>query len=71
MEKRRPQYKVRSDVRSGAVSPGGGWIGGVWYPDKSGVCGSSSGTPDPGPTPPVSGGGWIGGVWYPDKSGTC
>ena len=56
-----PQIKVRSNVRAGS---GGGWVDGVWYPDKSGVCGGST------PQPP-SGGGWVDGVWYPDKSGSC
>jgi hypothetical protein len=67
-----PQIQVRSGLRSGA-SEGGGYVNGVWYPDKSGVCGGSTTpptTPQP-PTQPPSGGGWIGGVWYPDKSGTC
>ncbi|MCC6956648.1 MAG: hypothetical protein IT316_07635, partial [Anaerolineales bacterium] len=30
-----PQLTVRSNVKSGQ----GGWVGGVWYPDMSGVCG--------------------------------
>ncbi len=67
-----PQFQVRSDLRSGATQ-GGGYVGGVWYPDKSGVCGGATtppGTPQP-PTQPPAGGGWIGGVWYPDKSGAC
>jgi len=70
-----PQIQVRSNLRSGATQ-GGGYVNGVWYPDKSGVCGGTTpppgGTPPGGGTPPPStGGGWIGGVWYPDKSGVC
>jgi hypothetical protein len=67
-----PQIQVRSGLRSGA-SQGGGYVNGVWYPDKSGVCGSSTTPPvtTPPTQPPVQGGGWIGGVWYPDKSGVC
>lgn len=66
-----PQFQVRSGLRSGA-SQGGGYVNGVWYPDKSGVCGSST-TPPPTqpPTQPPSGGGYVGGVWYPDQSGVC
>lgn len=68
-----PQMLVRSDVKSGQ---GGGFVNGVWYPDRSGVCGGPTPpTPVPPtpPTPPVppSGGGWVGGVWYPDRSGVC
>lgn len=67
-----PQIQVRSDIRSGE---GGGYVNGVWYPDQSGVCGTSTTpptTPPPtNPTPPTTGGGYVGGVWYPDKSGTC
>ena len=69
-----PQMRVRTNVRGGQ----GGWVNGVWYPDNSGVCGTSSQpkppttTPPPGGTPPPSSsGGYVGGVWYPDKSGTC
>ena len=61
-----PQMQVRSDIRSGAT--GGGYVNGVWYPDMSGYCGSST---TPPPTPPPSGGGYVNGVWYPDMSGTC
>jgi hypothetical protein len=52
---------------SGTTPPpsGGGYVNGVYYPDKSGVCGSST-TP-----PPTSGGGYVNGVYYPDKSGIC
>lgn len=70
-----PQLLVRSDVRSGA---GGGWVNGVWYPDMSGVCGTTTTPPTIPPTipptvppPPTTGGGWVNGVWYPDRSGTC
>jgi hypothetical protein len=71
------QFHVRSDVRSGAT---GGYVGGVWYPDQSGVCGGTvppvPPTPYPPyppypPTPPSTGGGYVGGIWYPDKSGAC
>ena len=67
-----PQIHVRSDLRSGSTQ-GGGWVGGVWVPDQSGVCGGSTTPPTPTPPiePPVEGGGWVGGVWYPDKSGVC
>lgn len=44
---------------------GGGYVNGVYYPDKSGYC-STGTTP-----PPPSGGGYVGGVYYPDKSGVC
>ncbi len=68
-----PQFKIRSSIRAGE---GGGYVNGVWYPDKSGVCGGTvppQPTPPtpPTPTPPPSGGGWVNGVWYPDKSGYC
>ena len=71
-EKIVPQFKVRSDLRSGA-SEGGGYVNGVWYADMSGVCGGSTTTPPttPPPTTPPSGGGYVGGVWYPDQSGVC
>lgn len=78
MEKTRivPQIQVRTQVRSGQ---GGGWVNGVWYPDRSGVCGGVQPQPQPVPQPwpqPVpqpqpGGGGWVGGVWYPDRSGIC
>jgi hypothetical protein len=66
-----PQLQVRSRLRSGAT--GGGYVNGVWYPDRSGVCG---GTTPPAPVPPTpptpsTGGGYVGGVWYPDRSGVC
>jgi len=72
-----PQFQVRSSVRSGQ---GGGYVGGVWYPDRSGVCGGPTPpVPVPVPYPPVppyppsppSGGGYVGGVWYSDRSGVC
>lgn len=64
-----PQLHVRSDVRSGA---GGGYVNGVWYPDQSGVCGTTTTPPTvPPTTPPTTGGGYVNGVWYGDKSGTC
>lgn len=64
-----PQMKVRSSIRAGE---GGGYVGGVYYPDMSGTC--STGTaPPPTTTPPdgSTGGGYVGGVYYPDMSGTC
>lgn len=48
---------------------GGGYVNGVYYPDKSGVCGGTV-YPSPAP-PPTTGGGYVGGVYYPDKSGVC
>jgi hypothetical protein len=70
-----PQFKIRSSIHAGE---GGGYVNGVWYADKSGICGGpvppqpTPPTPTPPtPTPPVSGGGWVNGVWYPDKSGIC
>ena len=77
-EKYVPQIQVRSDVCSGyGWNPGGGYVNGVWYPDRSGVCGGA-GPPVP-PAPPVppvppispSGGGYVNGVWYADRSGVC
>ena len=68
-----PQIQVRSNIRSGATQ-GGGYIGGVWYPDMSGVCGGATappGTVPPVQPPPSQGGGWVGGVWFPDQSGVC
>lgn len=60
-----PPYTCSSS--SGQTYPsGGGYVNGVYYPDKSGVCGSSSG----GGSYP-SGGGYVNGVYYPDKSGYC
>jgi len=78
-EKFVPQIQVRSDVCSGAASqygwnPGGGYVNGVWFPDRSGICG---GVVPPFPTvptvPPVTptSGGYINGVWYSDRSGVC
>jgi hypothetical protein len=58
-----PQFRVRTNLRGGA--DGGGYVNGVYYPDKSGICGTS---PTP---PPAMGGGWVSGVWYPDNSGVC
>jgi hypothetical protein len=43
--------------------PGGGVVGGVYYPDNSYVC--------TGGTPPTSGGGFVGNVFYPDLSYVC
>jgi hypothetical protein len=71
MEKKTvPQIQVRSHVRSGA---GGGYVNGVWYPDMSGVCGTSTTPPSNTPPyyPPSSNGGYVGGVWYSDRSGVC
>jgi len=64
-----PQMKVRSFIRAGAD---GGYVDGVYYPDMSGTCGTSTTPPTQPPTqPPASGGGYVGGVYYPDMSGTC
>jgi len=66
-----PQMQVRSSLRSGAS---GGYVNGVWYPDQSGVCGTSTTPPPTTPptTPPsTTTGGYVGGVWYPDQSGVC
>lgn len=70
-----PQMHVRTQVRSGQ---GGGWVNGVWYADKSGVCAGlpvpqPQPLPDPmpQPIPPTQGGGWVNGVWYSDRSGIC
>jgi hypothetical protein len=59
-----PQFKVRTNVRGGAST--GGTVAGVYYPDNSGVCSTST-------TPPSSGtgAGWVSGVYYPDNSGVC
>lgn len=67
MQNKVPQFKVRSDIRSGQ---GGGWVNGVWYPDMSGTCTGST-SPPTTPPPTNTGGGWVNGVWYPDMSGTC
>jgi len=71
------QFRVRSDVRSGATeqaTSGGGYVNGVWYADMSGVCGGTvppyPPTPYP-PAPPPTGGGYVNGVWYADMSGAC
>jgi hypothetical protein len=66
-----PQLQVRSSLKSGTT--GGGYVNGVWYADKSGVCGGSTPpSPVPPPAPPPSdGGGYVGGVWFPDRSGVC
>ena len=50
-------------------SSGGGYVNGVYYPDKSGVCGTNPTTPTTPTTP--TGGGYVNGVYYPDKSGVC
>ena len=63
-----PQFKVRSNLRAGE---GGGYVNGVYYADKSGVCGGSTPPPQPEPVPPVDGGGYVNGVYYPDQSGAC
>lgn len=77
MEKSRfvPQLHVRTQVRSGQ---GGGWVNGVYYADKSGVCGGYTPQPQPQPQPwptpqpqPGGRGGYVGGVWYSDRSGIC
>ena len=63
--------RVRSNLRAGE---GGGYVNGVWYADKSGVCGGTTPPPSPSPQPPPSGstgGGYVNGVWYADKSGAC
>ena len=69
-----PQFRVRSDVRSGASA--GGFVNGVFYPDMSGVCGGvvppTPVPPTPTPVPPVGcTGGFINGICYPDRSGFC
>jgi hypothetical protein len=72
-----PQIQVRSDLCSGyGWNPGGGYVNGVWYPDRSGVCGGVVPPyPPVPPNPPVppspTGGGYVNGVWYPDRSGVC
>ena len=65
-----PQFQVRSHIRSGE---GGGYAGGTWYPDRSGVCGGFNPPPvsSPNPTPPTTPGGYVGGVWVADRSGAC
>lgn len=69
-----PQLHVRSNLKSGVS--GGGYVDGVWYPDQSGVCGTTTPPvnpqpPTPLPMPPTAGGGYVGGKWYPDQSGAC
>ena len=64
----KPQFKVRSNLRAGE---GGGYVDGVYYQDKSGVCGGTTPPPTPEPVPLTNGGGYVNGVWYPDQSGTC
>ncbi len=73
-----PQIQVRSDLCSGyGWNTGGGYVNGVWYPDRSGVCGGyvqpvypvTPVTPAAPVTP--SGGGYVNGVWYSDRSGVC
>ena len=62
-----PQIKVRTDVRGGLTTqPTGGYVDGVYYPDKSGICGSTTPT-----APPPTGGGYVNGVYYLDQSGVC
>ena len=75
MEKERiiPQIQVRTQVHSGQ---GGGYVNGVYYADKSGVCGIAQQPPYVPPyvppnNPQPSGGGYVGGVWYADRSGIC
>ncbi|MBP1694724.1 MAG: hypothetical protein H6Q37_2607 [Chloroflexi bacterium] len=65
-----PQFVVRTGVRAGQ---GGGYVNGVWYPDRSGECGGTvpPTTTPPTTTPPTTGGGYVNGVWYPDQSGSC
>ena len=66
-----PQFQVRSHIHSGQ----GGYVDGVWYPDRSGICGGYVPLPIPQPVPPApqpsTGGGYVGGVWYADRSGIC
>jgi hypothetical protein len=50
----------------GYPTSGGGYVNGVYYPDKSGVCGSSTSGSGGYPS-----GGYVNGVYYPDKSGVC
>lgn len=66
-----PQLQVRSSIKSGAS--GGGYVDGVWYPDRSGVCGGiTPSEPTPTfPTYPTTSGGYVNGTWYSDRSGTC
>jgi hypothetical protein len=60
-----PQFKVRTNLRGGVTTqPTGGYVNGVYYPDKSGVCSTST-------VPPTTGGGYVNGVYYPDQSGVC
>ncbi len=68
-----PQFHVRSHVRSGQD---GGYVNGVWYPDRSGICGGYVPQPNPPqpypPSPyPTTGGGYVDGVWVADRSGVC
>jgi len=82
-EKLVPQMQVRTELRSGESQevgylPGGGYVNGVWYPDRSGVCGGVV-PPQPPvppyppvpPSPPLGGGGYVNGIWYADRSGVC
>lgn len=62
-----PQFQVRSQIRSGE---GGGYVGGQWYPDRSGVCGAAVNPPVNPPIPPQSGG-YVNGQWVADRSGAC
>lgn len=68
-----PQLRLRTNLKSGATT-GGGFVGGVWYPDMSGYCATGTvppTTPPPTTPPPTTSGGFVGGVWYPDMSGYC
>jgi hypothetical protein len=62
-----PQFQVRTRIHSGD----GGYVDGVWYPDRSGVCGGNVPLPNPPAPVPPTGGGYVGGVWYSDRSGVC
>jgi hypothetical protein len=60
-----PQMKVCTNLRAGLTTqPSGGYVNGVFYPDQSGVCSTST-------VPPSTGGGYVNGVFYPDQSGVC
>jgi len=72
-----PQLRMRTSLRSGATTTGGGWVNNVYYPDYSGYCSGGSTPPTTPPTPvqpiapPTQGGGWVNGIYYPDYSGYC
>jgi hypothetical protein len=60
-----PQLKARTGLSGGfTTQPTGGYVEGMYYPDKSGVCGTAT-------APPTVSGGYVGGVYYPDQSGVC